>query len=181
MQFWSIALAVCAASLAGGDLNADGPKGTTGIVQVQAQPATKTPTADQAEYATQTIQGRVVWMSEALKRRFGINLVPEAKERLLALDTTDGKLLPILEDARGRSFRVDKRLREMEVELLVRRYKQLPMLQVIRVYEIKKDRKLIVDYWCDICAIVMFELGPCDCCQDTNRLRKRPSDEYGTP
>ena len=75
---------------------------------------------------------------------------------------------------------MDKRLREIDVELLVRRYKQSPMLQVIRVYEIKKDKKYLVDYWCDICAIVMFELGPCDCCKDTNRLRKRPSDEYGT-
>jgi hypothetical protein len=144
-------------------------------------PAGTEPASDQAEYVTESIRGRVVWMSAALKRRFGINLVREANERVLALETTDGQLLPIMEDVRGRSFRMDKRLREMEVELLVRRYQQLPMLQVIRVYELKDDTKYVVDYWCDVCAIVMFQLGPCDCCQDTNRLRVRPFDEVATP
>lgn len=162
-------------------LTADVPAAATGIRQATVSSASNTPAAGQAEYVTQSIRGRVEWMSVALKRRLGVTVVPEAKERLLTLETTDGQLLPILEDARGRSFRIDKRLREMDVELLVRRYKQSPMLQVIRIYEFEKDKKVIVDYWCDVCAIVMFELGPCDCCQDTNRLRKRPSDEHGTP
>ena len=59
------------------------------------------------------------------------------------------------------------------MELSVRRYKQHPMLQVIRVYELDQDEKFEVDYWCDVCAIVMFEKGFCACCQDDNRLRRR--------
>jgi len=84
-----------------------------------------------------------------------------------------------MEDTRGRSLRIDQRLREMDVELLVRRYEGPPMIQIIRVYERRNDRKYIVDYWCDVCAIVMFQSGPCDCCQAPNRLRKRPVDDQG--
>lgn len=126
-------------------------------------------------FTVESIRGKVVWMADALKQQFGINLMPDAQDRLLALRSPDGKLYPIMEDLRGRSFRTDKRLREIDVELLVRRYAGSPMVQVIRIYEYRKDGNYIVDYWCDICAIVMFETGPCACCQDHNRLRKRPA------
>jgi hypothetical protein len=132
-------------------------------------------------YVTESIRGQVVWMADALEQRFGIGLVREAREHLLALQTTDGRLLPIMEDVRGRSFRMDDRLREMDLELLVRHYEQPPMIQVIRVYEIQDGEKYILDYWCDVCAIVMFQLGPCDCCQATNHLRKRPADDSVAP
>jgi hypothetical protein len=46
-------------------------------------------------------------------------------------------------------------------------------VQVIRLYELKKEGKFILDYWCDVCAIDMYELKPCDCCQAPNRLRLR--------
>lgn len=131
------------------------------------------PSADPA-YTTESIRGRVVWMAEALQRRFGIKTVPEARERLLALESADGHLHPIIDDVRGRSFRTDRRLLEMkDVELLVRRYEGSPMVQIIRIYEHQPDGKYLVDYWCDVCAITMFEYGPCDCCQDINRLRKQ--------
>ena len=114
-----------------------------------------------------------MWLAEALKRRYGISTQPDASKRVLALETTKGKLLPLLEDLRGRSFRTDERLRKMDVELLVRRYEAHPMLQVVRIQELRGDQKLIVDYWCDICSIVMFEEGFCACCQADNRMRKR--------
>lgn len=127
----------------------------------------------QGHFRTESIRGRVVWLAEALKTQFGISTVPEAAERALAIQTVDGALLPIVEDIRGHSFRTDVRLREMSVELFVRRYQQHPMLQILRIYELKDGKRYEVDYWCDICAIVMFETGPCACCQDDNRLRKR--------
>jgi hypothetical protein len=126
-----------------------------------------------SDFETIAIRGRVVWLADALKQRYGINTVPEAGERILALQTPDGQLHPIIEDTRGRAFRIDKRLRDADMELLVRRYAGSPMIQVIRVYAIKQDGKYELDYWCDVCAIVMFQMGPCDCCQDDNRLRER--------
>ncbi|MEZ6062857.1 MAG: hypothetical protein R3C19_21140 [Planctomycetaceae bacterium] len=120
----------------------------------------------------------MVWLADALKDDFGISTVPEAAERGLAIRTTAGELIPIVEDARGRAFRKDKRLRDMEVELLVRRYERQPFVQIIRVYELSDEEHFEVDYWCDVCAIVMFEPGPCSCCQDDNRIRKRLVEDF---
>ncbi len=118
-------------------------------------------------------QGRVVWLGEALARRYGINSVPEAEKRILALETDDGRLLPLVEDVRGRAFRRDARLRAMKVELLARRFEHTPLLQIIRVVELQNGKRYEIDYWCDICAIAMYELKPCDCCQGPIELRRR--------
>jgi hypothetical protein len=120
-------------------------------------------------------RGQVVFLADALKEKFGIKTVPESRERVLALESRDGSLVPLLEDLRGRSFRRDKRLREMEVVLMARKYQGLPMLQVIRVYRVDKRAVFEVDYWCEICAIAMFELKACDCCQGDIELRQRPA------
>ena len=133
------------------------------------------PGADRAiEHETLLLSGQVVWAADALERQFGISTVPEAKERLLALETTDGQLHPIVEDARGRAFRNDSRLRDRDVELLIRRHPAARLVQIVRVYVIKPDGKYLVDYWCEICSISMIEDGPCDCCQEPNQLRLRP-------
>ena len=124
-------------------------------------------------FQTELIRGKVVWLAQALESQFGISTVPEVAENSLAILTRDGQLLPIVENLRGRAFRKDKRLREMDVEILARRYERQPLIQVLRLYQVEGDRRYEVDYWCDVCAIVMFETGPCSCCQDNNRLRKR--------
>lgn len=139
------------------------------------QPATKSSPAKQPsrKYVTETVSGRVVFAAEALARRFGVQSVPEARTRTLVLETKDGRLIPLVEDKRGRSFRLDKRLRGIDVELLVRRHEGSPLVQVIQVFEVRKDAKYAIDYWCEICAIAMFELKPCDCCQGDIELRAR--------
>ena len=144
--------------------------------QSPRQPAAAaTKPAAQAKYRTHAIRGRVVWLNEALKRRYGIGTVPEAAERVLALETAEGQLLPIVEDIRGRAFRKDPRLRKMDVELLIRQHTGSPLLQIIRVYAHEKGKKVQVDYWCEICAIAMYELKACDCCQGPIDLRRRPA------
>jgi hypothetical protein len=125
-------------------------------------------------YKMRQLRGRVVWLHEVLKRRYGIGAVPEAAQRILALETPEGQLFPIVEDIRGRSFRKDPRLRKLDCELLVRQLKASSMIQIIRVYAHEKGKKVEVDYWCEICAIAMYELKPCDCCQGAIELRQRP-------
>lgn len=145
-----------------------------------AQNAGATPTlvpgekTDQGNFRSEFVRGKFVWLAEALQNRFGISSVADAAQRSLAIQTVDGAVLPIVEDVRGHAFRTDVRLREMNIELLVRRYEKHPLLQILKVYEVKEGKRFEVDYWCDICAIAMFEKGPCACCQDENRLRKRP-------
>lgn len=126
-----------------------------------------------ARYSTRTLTGRVVWAAEALARRHGVQSVPEAADRILAMETRDGQLIPLIEDKRGRSFRLDERLRGIDVELLVRQYEGTTLAQVIQIFALRKDGKYELDYWCDICAIAMFELKPCDCCQGDTELRAR--------
>jgi hypothetical protein len=67
-----------------------------------------------------TLRGRVVWLAEAMTRLHGVKTVPEAATRVLALETADGKLYPLAEDIRGRGFRRDERLRQIDLELFVR-------------------------------------------------------------
>jgi len=146
-----------------------------------ADDATDRPSAAEPKdtFDVLTLRGRVVWLAEAMARRHGIKSVPEAAQRVLALETTEGKLYPLAEDIRGRGFRRDERLRNIDLELLVRRFHGAPVVQVIRVFELSGESKLELDYWCDICAIAMFELKPCDCCQGDIELRRRVVDKDG--
>lgn len=136
--------------------------------------------AETPKFTTETVKGKVVWLADGLKRRFGVATEPQAAEALAALETPDGKLIPIVPDVRGRAFMVDERLRGIDMQLLVRRYEGAPLIQVIRVFAIKPDGIYELDYWCDICAIPMFILKDCECCQGPTRLRERLTDPADT-
>ena len=143
------------------------------LLLVAAVVTARTDAADSPPFKLQTYRGHVVFLNEALARKFGIATVPEAADRSIALETGDGTLIPIVEDVRGRAFRADERLRNMEVELLARRYATSPFVQIIRVCEVTPSGLYEIDYWCDICAIPMVELKPCECCQGETILRRR--------
>ena len=128
------------------------------------------------EYWSETLRGRVVFLAEAFEKQTGVRVVPEARERVLALQAAEGTLVPILEDTRGRAFRRDERLREMTIELDVRRYRTSPAVQIIRTLEVTKDGRYEIDYWCDICAISTVEKKDCECCQGPVELRRRKVD-----
>jgi hypothetical protein len=124
------------------------------------------------KFKLERARGRVVFQNAALTEEYGITTVPEAAERVLALQTANRELLPIVEDVRGRAFRVDERLRKLDLELLVRRYEGLPGIQVLRVFEVAPEGLLEIDYWCDVCSISMVEQKPCECCQAETVLRR---------
>lgn len=126
-----------------------------------------------AEHATASIRGRVVYLAEALERLHGVKALPESRTNTLALESPDGTLVPLVEDKIGHSFRLDERLLGKPLELLVRQFPGSPAVQVIRIHTLEGEKKFLVDYWCDICSIPMYELKPCDCCQGDVRLRKR--------
>ena len=124
-------------------------------------------------YATETLHGKVVWLSEALERLYGVATEPSAAESSVVLETPEGQLLPIIPDTRGQSFVVDGRLRDIDLELPVRRYQGVSLVQVIRVLSRRADGLYEIDYWCDICAIPMYILKACECCQGPTRLREQ--------
>jgi hypothetical protein len=124
-------------------------------------------------YTTEAVRGRVVWLDAGLEKLYGVTTDPAAARTAVALETPQGQLLILVSDVRGHAFAVDERLRDVDLELLVRRYEGLPLAQVIRVLKRKSDGLYEIDYWCDICAIPMFTLKACECCQGPTRLRER--------
>jgi hypothetical protein len=133
------------------------------------------------EFETLVLRGRVVFLAEAMQRRFGIEIDADAREANIALETEAGELLPLAKDARGRGFFLDPRLREFDDELVVRRFKGAPVAQIVRVRRLRDGQPYELDYWCDICAIPTYELKPCECCQGPTRFRERPLDPDGEP
>jgi hypothetical protein len=160
-----------AAALVGLALRAGGET-PRGLAEKPGEESTKKP-AEKPAFRNESLRGRAVWLAEALKDRFGVETDKDAVRSVVALATTDGRLLPIVKDFRGRGFYSDARLREMDLELLVRTFEGASSIQVVRVYSIKDGAKYEVDYWCDICSIPMYELKECECCQGEIRIRQR--------
>ena len=114
--------------------------------------------------------GKVVMLRPALKSK-GVTAFDEF-DKMVALETKSGELIPIVPDWRGRAFYQDKRLRDRTVNLVGYRRPGIPFLQVLMVFVFnKKGEREYMDYWCDICSIPMYEIKPCDCCQDPIRIR----------
>lgn len=150
-----------------------------GALPDSAEQTTGEQPSSNVKYTKLSLRGQVVWMADALRDRFGIETDDDVAHAVVALEDEEGRLYPLLKDTRGRSFHTDERLRNIDLELLVRRYPGSPAVQVVRVYAIKPDGKYQLDYWCDVCSIAMYELKPCECCQGPTRLRERRVDDAG--
>lgn len=121
-------------------------------------------------------RGEVVLIPAALKQ-LGVKAYPEELKDQVGLLTPENELLPILPDWRGRAFFQDERLRNRKVELIGYRKPGVPYLQVLSVYTFDEaGARQFTDYWCDICSIPMYEIKPCDCCQQPIRLRFQPRE-----
>lgn len=127
------------------------------------------------ESPKELLSGKVVFLQDALKRR-GVKSAEEFKAQVV-LETDSGELIPIVPDWRGRAFYQDERLRNRRVDLVGSRQKAAPYLQVQMVFVFdEKGTRQYMDYWCDICSIAMYEIKPCDCCQEKIRLRLQPQE-----
>ena len=158
---WRVACVLTGLAVATG-IQADDQTGesTSGLPPQKSPPQLK----------MELFRGRVVLLREALKQR-RIKSYDEF-DRLVAVATDSGQLIPIIPDWRGRAFFQDRRLRDRRVELIGYRRPEVSMLQVQIVYTFdEKGVRQFTDYWCDQCSIAMFEVKPCDCCQEEIRLR----------
>ncbi len=143
--------------------------------EASSERAASTDSPTEAAPPKKLFKGKVVKAHEALKRR-GVKAYTEELKDQVVLETKD-ELIPILPDWRGRAFFQDERLRDRDVELIGFRRAGLPYLNVLSVYTFNdKGRRQYTDYWCDICSIPMYELKPCDCCQEEIRLRFETQD-----
>lgn len=135
--------------------------------------AAKPTTADAS--SQELFRGKVVVVREALARR-----KIEAREEFdkqVALETESGELIPIVPDWRGRAFFQDEHLRNRPVELVGKRAKGVPYLQVLIIFTFdEKGTRQYTDYYCDTCGFAIYEIKPCECCQGPVRLRYQPRD-----
>lgn len=167
------ALALCSAALNFADESRPAtpvPKPATSVPPPSKEPATA------ADHAAQKLfRGKVVLLREALARH-----KIEAREEFdkqVVLETVEGELIPIVPDWRGRAFYQDARLRNRDVELVGKRQKGVPYLQVLIVFTFdEKGKRQYTDYYCDTCAFPMYEIKPCECCQGPVRLRFQERD-----
>jgi hypothetical protein len=138
-----------------------------------AGPDEKRSAADSS--SQELFRGKVVLVREALARR-----KIEAREEFdkqVALETDDGELIPIVPDWRGRAFFQDEKLRNRRVELVGKRAKGVPYLQVLIIFTFdEKGTRQYTDYFCDTCGFAMYEIKPCECCQGPVHLRYQPRD-----
>jgi len=179
-----ISVIVFVITMAGGTLNClrdlAAESREPGPVTSALQEQTRTDAAKTAQESSkptdirkELFSGRVVLAQEALKRR-GIKVAEEMKSQAV-LETQTGSLIAIAADWRGRALYQDKRLRNRKVELVGYRRPGIPYLQVLVIFVIdQKGRRQEMDYWCDICAIPMYEIKACECCQGDIQLRLRP-------
>jgi hypothetical protein len=117
--------------------------------------------------------GEVVLLPEAFRRR-GVKSYAEEIAQTAVLYTTDGEIVPLVPDWRGRAFFQDERLRDRPVELVVNRRPGVPWVSVLSIYlQDERGKRAVVDYWCDVCSIPMYEIKDCECCQGPIRLRYR--------
>jgi len=150
-----------------------------GEIKAPPDAAKKAATASKAAAADPSSQelfrGKVVLVREALARR-----KIEAREefdRQVALETDSGELIPIVPDWRGRAFFQDEHLRDRPVELVGKRAKGVPYLQVLIIFTFDKNgTRQYTDYFCDTCGFAMYEIKPCECCQGPVHLRYQPRD-----
>lgn len=186
LAIWSgLAIAISAGATSGDSKKRGTAPAARAVAAADAPSVPSKPTAERPSEAFQTVtlRGRIVWLGEALERLYSVQHDDQDAKTAIAFETDDGRLVPIVKDARGRGFWLDERLHAPQLELFVRQYPSQPWVQVIRVYTVHDGEKFELDYWCDICAIPMFELKPCECCQGETRLRERAAngDERQSP
>lgn len=128
-------------------------------------------------FRVEKLRGKVVPYRAALERRFGLQAAGDQADDLLALQTKDGRLLPLLPTEGAKFFYLDAANHKRPMQLTVRRYEKTPGLVVIEVHSIRDGKLNEIYYWCGICAIKSYAKEPCECCQLPVELREHPVGE----
>jgi len=122
-----------------------------------------------------TLSGRVVELSSALKARgLHVDAAPIAGQ--VVLIGKDDTLVPLLSNDASRALFEDARLRDRPAQLFVKRYSDVPYVQVLS-FKIDFEGKLRTpEYYCEICTISVRYPQSCSCCQGPMVLRMKPEE-----
>jgi hypothetical protein len=123
------------------------------------------------------LDGQAVYLGPALKKKLGRELLDAALDDVVAFESADGKLYPILPTESGLFFYRDERVRAKPMRIKARWHDDLQMLEIIDRYSLVDGKPNEIYYWCEICSIQMYHLKECDCCQGPIELREHPVGE----
>ncbi len=125
---------------------------------------------------TVTVRGEVVLLIDLLEG-YGITTPQDPIAQQVVLRQDDESIIPLLYGVGSRALFEDDRLRNRSTEIVARRYKGLPYLQVLS-FKVTDERGEFrtPEYYCDICTIATRYDQACPCCQGAMVLRHRPTD-----
>lgn len=98
-----------------------------------------------------------------------------------AIRTAEGKLVFLHGDEQTEGVLRDDRVKGADFEA-VGRYTAADQFEIDPIHKrnlfVHKDgKRLMVTYWCDVCAIRTYTPGKCMCCQDETAIDLREHDE----
>lgn len=129
--------------------------------------------AQDPQSRTVTFEGVVRPMSEIAKAR-KIASDSEPLAELMALETKDGRAIPLLSDEGGRMFYLDEAMRGRQVRLKMIERPDFPVAEVIQSEVMHEGRWRVPQYYCDVCTIAVRYPQVCLCCQGPMEFRYRP-------
>lgn len=132
--------------------------------------------AEGLKFETVRLEGRVVWLADALKTR-GLEADREPQAGQVVLESSDGTLVPLVSDEASRAFFRDERMRNRPVRIEARRYSGIPYVQVLSFRVEEEGKYQTPEYFCEVCAIAVRYPQICPCCQGPMILRMRPEGQ----
>jgi hypothetical protein len=100
-----------------------------------------------------------------------------------ALQTEEGRLVPLSGDEETKSVLNDERLQNMEFEVIGKFDGETFVIDPIHtaaVFVLQSGHRKRVTYWCDVCAIRTYTPGLCQCCREETALDLREPDKVDT-
>ncbi|MBY0586452.1 hypothetical protein K2X85_04705 [bacterium] len=123
------------------------------------------------------VDGQAVYLGPSIKKRLGREMLDPALDDVVAIETESGKLYPLMPTESGLFFYRDEQVRQRPMRVKGRWHEDLRMLEVIDRFSLVDGKPNEVYYWCEICAIQMYHLKECDCCQGPIERREHPVGE----
>lgn len=104
----------------------------------------------------------------------------ELEDGRSVLKTSGGGAIRLEGDAATRAVLADVRLHGRRLEVLGKllapdRFEVGP-IHLKSMFVLEGSRRLLISYWCDVCAIRTYAPGKCQCCQEETALELRPAD-----
>jgi hypothetical protein len=120
------------------------------------------------------VRGRVVCLSEEMKRRHGAN-VPDKHEHDYGFKADLGQCYSLVRTPKAEALFVDTNLHQKVLLVKGRVFPQTQILEVTgNLHSISAGKTNELYYYCDICSIDTSFPGACLCCREPVRLVEEP-------